>query len=243
MNKPLVVILAGPNVAGKSNAAARLIPEWMAFVNADEVAKTLATYPSRAAGLDAGLLVLEQMDRLAYGRSNVAIGTTLAGRSLAQRLARLHETDDRLRLLYLFLPGADLAIARMAGRVRMGGRNIPEESIRRRYRAGLTNSFSLYQRLADRCPSDSVSAATRNECARILLNAAIMSVLAFKQRLLSVSTEPMKHADRHTSTWPGAEPPNGTCGPSGHVCIPRRSGFTRRVASQTAHRRDLTQGD
>ena len=45
-------------------------------------------------------------------------------------------------------PKRDLAVARVADRVRNGGHDIPEETIRRRYRSGLKNFFRLYMRLA-----------------------------------------------------------------------------------------------
>jgi predicted ABC-type ATPase len=52
-------------------------------------------------------------------------------------------------LYYLWLPTAELAVARVAERVRVGGHHVPEETIRRRYRAGLKNVFRLYCPLAD----------------------------------------------------------------------------------------------
>lgn len=52
-------------------------------------------------------------------------------------------------LLFLWLPTEELAVARVANRVRMGGHNIPENLIRRRYRAGLRNFFQLYRPLVD----------------------------------------------------------------------------------------------
>ena len=38
-------------------------------------------------------------------------------------------------------------MARVAARVRLGGHAVPEETIRRRYRSGLRNLFSLYRPL------------------------------------------------------------------------------------------------
>jgi predicted ABC-type ATPase len=40
-------------------------------------------------------------------------------------------------------------VKRVLERVRQGGHNVPEETIRRRYRAGLLNFFTLYRPLAD----------------------------------------------------------------------------------------------
>ena len=44
---------------------------------------------------------------------------------------------------------SNLAISRVAERVKMGGHSIPKETIRRRYKIGLNNFFSLYKPLAD----------------------------------------------------------------------------------------------
>jgi predicted ABC-type ATPase len=49
----------------------------------------------------------------------------------------------------LWLPGADLAVARVARRVAEGGHDVPEDVVRRRYAAGLTNMVNLYLPLAD----------------------------------------------------------------------------------------------
>jgi predicted ABC-type ATPase len=43
------------------------------------------------------------------------------------------------------LSSADLAVERVAQRVTAGGHNVPEDTVRRRYRAGIRNFFSLYQ--------------------------------------------------------------------------------------------------
>lgn len=148
--RPIVIVLAGPNGAGKSTAAARLLRPGIVFVNADEVAKKLAGYPSRAVDLQAGRLVLEQMEALDESGESFAVETTLATRSMAPRLARLRSLGYRVRLVFVYLPDPELAIERVARRVRLGGHHIPEETIRRRHAAGIRNFFELYQFLADR---------------------------------------------------------------------------------------------
>jgi len=54
-----------------------------------------------------------------------------------------------VKLIYLSLPTADLAVARVAARVRQGGHDVPEDVIRRRFEAGLTNFHGLYRSLVD----------------------------------------------------------------------------------------------
>jgi predicted ABC-type ATPase len=68
-----------------------------------------------------------------------------------------------------------LAVARVADRVRRGGHAVAEETIRRRYAAGLRNFFSLYQPLAtsweivdnSSVPSATVAAGTGTEVEEI----------------------------------------------------------------------------
>ena len=148
-DQPQIIVLAGPNGAGKSTAAAHLLPRGTTFVNADEVAKTLPGYPSTAADIEAARLVLERMDELEQERTSFAVETTLSSRSLAPRIARLRRSGYRFQLFFLFVPNADLNVERVATRVRQGGHFIPEETIRRRHKAGIHNFFKLYRPLAD----------------------------------------------------------------------------------------------
>jgi predicted ABC-type ATPase len=147
---PKIFILAGPNGSGKSTAAAHLLPERITFVNADEVAKTLPGYPSISVDIQAGRLVLERMDDLETKRISFALETTLSSRSLVPRIVRLRSFGYQFRLLFLYIPTADLAVGRVAARVLRGGHSIPEETIRRRYTAGIRNLFELYRPLADK---------------------------------------------------------------------------------------------
>lgn len=52
-------------------------------------------------------------------------------------------------LSWLWLPSAEMAVARVRERVRMGGHDVPPEVVRRRYRRGLHNLFDLYLPIAD----------------------------------------------------------------------------------------------
>jgi predicted ABC-type ATPase len=146
---PLIILLGGPNGAGKSTTASRLLPLGVTFVNADEIAKGLVGYPSTGTDLEAGRLVLERLDELESRRESFAVETTLASRSLAPRIARMRCSGYLFRLIYLWSPHEEFSVQRVAARVRLGGHDIPEETIRRRYRAGLRNSFGLYLPLAD----------------------------------------------------------------------------------------------
>ena len=59
------------------------------------------------------------------------------------------EQGYHVSLFFLRLPDADVAIARVAERVKQGGHNIPESVIRRRFNAGLRNFQGPYKSAVD----------------------------------------------------------------------------------------------
>jgi len=140
-----------------------LLPDLVPYINADEIAKVLPMGASNRRDLEASRLLLARWDDLADAGENFAIETTLSSRSLAPRVQRLLQRGYEFHLMFFWLKNADLAVQRVAERVRQGGHNIPEETIRRRYVAGINNLFELYMPLADtwRVFDNNVKGATR----------------------------------------------------------------------------------
>ncbi len=148
---PKVIVLAGPNGAGKSTAAPRLLYESLQitdFVNADVIARGLSGFAPESASVRAGKIMLGRLNELARSQVNFAFETTLSGRAFAPWLQGLVGQGYSVHLFYLWLSTPELAIQRVAQRVRKGGHPISEETIRRRYATGLRNLFELYRPLA-----------------------------------------------------------------------------------------------
>ena len=82
---------------------------------------------------------------LADERKTFAFETTLASRSFVPWLKGLIAAGYEFRLVFLWLPSADPALARVTECVRSGGHDVPEATVRRRYNAGLRNLFSFYR--------------------------------------------------------------------------------------------------
>ena len=146
--RPSIVILAGPNGAGKSTAAPELLQGELAvneFVNADVIARGLSAFDPDGAAIAAGRVMLRRLDELARLRETFAFETTLASRSFAPWLRDLRSSGYAVHLFFLWLSSPELAVQRVANRVRSGGHDVPADTIRRRYRGGLRNFFSLYQ--------------------------------------------------------------------------------------------------
>lgn len=149
---PRIVILAGPNGAGKSTSAAKLLLgplQVTEFVNADTIAQGLSAFSQQHVAIEAGRIMLRRLHDLAAARESFAFETTLATRSYARWLHTLQTQGYHVHLIFLRLSHPDVAVARVADRVRAGGHHILEEVIRRRYAAGLVNLRSLYLPLAD----------------------------------------------------------------------------------------------
>lgn len=146
-----VIIIAGPNGAGKTTAAPALLNstiEVSDFVNADIIAQGLSLFKPEDAELQAGRIMLSRLDELASQKANFAFETTLASRTFAYRIRELFKKGYLFHLFFLWLPSEEFAIKRVEKRVLMGGHNVPEETIRRRYHRGLNNFFKLYSPIA-----------------------------------------------------------------------------------------------
>ena len=118
------------------------------FVNADIIAKGISSFRPESVAIQAGRVMLERLSHLTAQRVNVAFETTLASRSFAPWIKELIQTGYAFRIVFLWLPSADMAVSRVRDRVLEGGHHVPEAVIRRRYEAGLKNFFHIYYSFA-----------------------------------------------------------------------------------------------
>lgn len=147
-----ILILAGPNGAGKTTFANELLPGEAlcpTFINADLIAAGLSPFDPERAAVRAGRLMLQMIAEYAARNESFAFETTLAGRNYARSIPRWRASGYRVSLFFLSLPSPEVAIARVAERVRQGGHAIPEPVIRRRFAAGLRNFETLYKPMVD----------------------------------------------------------------------------------------------
>ena len=152
MNLRRVIIIAGPNGAGKTTFAREFLPkeaDCPVFVNADLIAAGLSPFAPERAALQAGRLTLGAIAQHVAQRESFAFETTLSGLGYARQIPAWKALGYRVELIFLSLPSADLAVRRVAERVRQGGHNIPEATIRRRFEAGRRLFSDVYQPLVD----------------------------------------------------------------------------------------------
>ncbi len=152
MKSPRCIVIAGPNGAGKTTFAREYLPKdagVIHFVNADLIAAGLSPLRPELASLAGGRLLFTELDRLAKARADFAVETTLSGLVYLGRLKRWKVAGYRIEIIFLRLPSTQLALRRIAARVKQGGHNVPPADVRRRFERGWKNFQRVYKPLAD----------------------------------------------------------------------------------------------
>ena len=147
-----IIIIAGPNAPGKTPFARAFLPaeaKTPGFINADLKAAGLAPFNPETASFKAGRLMLEEIDECVDAGHSFAFETTLSGLVYMQKIAVWQAHGYQVKLWFLSLPNEDIAVSRVASRVSQGGHNIPEDVIRRRFKAGLENFHERYSKVVN----------------------------------------------------------------------------------------------
>lgn len=147
-----IIIIAGPNGAGKTTFAPEFLPYEAGcpqFINADLIAAGLSPFAPEVAAVKAARIMLERMTELEGRGESFALETTLSGLMYARRMRRWHEAGYHVTLFFLSLPNAQMAMDRVAERVRQGGHDMPADVIHRRFAAGLRNFEPVYRDAVD----------------------------------------------------------------------------------------------
>ena len=152
MNGPKIVIIAGPNGAGKTTFARAFLPQEAQcprFINADLIAAGLSPFAPEAAAIKAGRLMLQEIAACVARRESFAFETTMAGQVYLRHIEDWRQLGYYVSVVFLSLPTVEMAVARVAERVRQGGHDIPEHVIRRRFISGRMNFDAQYRAAVD----------------------------------------------------------------------------------------------
>lgn len=150
---PRMFIISGCNGSGKTTASYSLLPEMLEcseFVNSDEFAKGFSPFSPEKAAILASRYMIAKIRYLLARQKDFGVETTLATRTLLKTVRIAQSAGYSVTILYFWLNSPELAIERVKARVAAGGHNIPEETIRRRYKVGLTYFFNDYAPVCER---------------------------------------------------------------------------------------------
>jgi predicted ABC-type ATPase len=151
--KQRIIIIAGPNGAGKTTFAREYLTKEAHcpdFINVDLIAAGLSPFDPDRVAIQAGRIMLAEIERRVRKRESFAFETTLSGHAYARMIPGWRSACYRVRLIFLGLPDPEMAISRVAMRVAQGGHNVNSSVIRRRFDAGLGNFQKAYMHLVDK---------------------------------------------------------------------------------------------
>jgi len=147
-----VYIIAGPNGSGKTTFAKTFLPEYAKcdrFINADLIAAGLSPFSPQQVAIKSGKLVLEQIKEYSENGVDFGFETTLSGVTYLKYFKMLKEKGYKIHIYFLWIPGVQLAVARVKDRVAQGGHNVPVQDVKRRFGRSMKKFFVNYRLLAD----------------------------------------------------------------------------------------------
>lgn len=150
---PTLIIIAGPNGAGKMTFAREYLAaeeRRFQFVNADEIAPSLSGDDAQAAtDVFAARLMLRRINELVEAGADFALETTVANLTYAQKIPAWRKLGYLVSLAYLRLESVDESIARVRKRVVAGGHGIAEDTLRRRFDRSWSYFDTIYRPIVD----------------------------------------------------------------------------------------------
>lgn len=145
-------IIAGPNGAGKTTFANEFLPieaECLNFINADLIAQGLSPFQPNKMAIEAGRLMIQNINECVKKSESFAFETTLSGKGYINKIRKWKTKQYEIIIYYLKVPTVEFAIERVKLRVSQGGHNIPEQDITRRFGRSWLNFQQIYKLLAD----------------------------------------------------------------------------------------------
>ena len=141
-SEKIMYIIAGCNGAGKTTAFRRSLYESLGrpeFINSDEIARSLCPEDVDSVQVSAGRLAIESLHAHLAGDESALILE-----DILRHLQEAHRNGFKVALFYYWLDTPDLAVERVKLRVKKGGHNVPEATIRDRYDKSVRYLSTLY---------------------------------------------------------------------------------------------------
>jgi len=152
-NAPVIFVLAGVNGAGKSSlGGARLRQSGLNYFNPDEVAQRIRKELGCSADEANAMAWQEGKRRLVAAiasRESYAFESTLGGRTIPRLLSEAAEAGFEVVVWFLGLSTPEQHIARVRARVAVGGHDIAEALIRKRWDGSRRNLIALMPQLTE----------------------------------------------------------------------------------------------
>jgi len=141
MSKPIVMAIAGPNGSGKSTVTS-VMPHFGVYINADDLKKEY-----NISDLEAAQKAEALRNKLVEEKADFSFETVLSTNRNLLLLKKAKEKGYEVQCIYVLTCKAEINVARVRGRVREGGHDVPEDKIRSRY----IKALKLLPQIVDIC--------------------------------------------------------------------------------------------
>ena len=150
--RPRCIIIAGPDGAGKTSFAREFLPKEAGivhFMNVDFISSGLSPLCPELAAFRARRLFLEELDRFTRLRLDFAFESTLSGPTHLRCLKSWKAAGYQIEIMYLHLSSAQIALRRIAARVRQGGHHVTRQDVLWGFDRSWNYFHTYYRPLAD----------------------------------------------------------------------------------------------
>jgi len=152
MPEPILFVLAGVNGSGKSSIGGAAIQQrGVEYYNPDMAARDLLKlHPNMTQAIANGhawTLGKEMLEKAIANKQTYAFETTLGGNTINRLLIEAAKAGIKVKIWYAGLESVELNLARVKARVELGGHDIPEAAIRKRWDSSRRNLIKLLPHL------------------------------------------------------------------------------------------------
>ena len=144
MEKPKLLIIAGPNGSGKTSVTDKILKhEWIEgceYINSDNIARDMfGDWNSPEAVLKAACYAAEAREKCITNGRSLIFETVLSAPDKISFVKQAKQNDYFVRLFFIGTDNPQINAARIAYRVQTGGHDVPIPKIISRYSKSITN--------------------------------------------------------------------------------------------------------
>ncbi len=143
LQKPKLIIIAGPNGSGKTTITQQILKhEWMegcVYINPDDIAKELGDWNNKSLVLKAAKIATKKRLQCLKNKQSLIFETVFSSLEKIDFLLKTKELGYFIRLFYISTNHPSINASRIVKRVLESGHEVPISKIIDRYYKSITN--------------------------------------------------------------------------------------------------------